>query len=83
MAVTTLLFVLASTSAIAQARKGKWWTAVGVFLPSLGVMALLGSMEWRSTPLFWLAVLFVVAGLGAEAMDYWRTRTPKREQAGR
>ncbi|MFF3359140.1 hypothetical protein ACFYWN_42645 [Streptomyces sp. NPDC002917] len=80
--MATLLFVLASTSAIAQARKGKWWTAVGVILPSLGVMALFGSMEWQNTALFWLAVLFVVAGFGAEAMDYWRTRTRKREQVG-
>lgn len=79
-AVTTLLFVLASVSAIFQARKGQWWTAVAVFLPSLGVAALLGGLEWQSTPLFWLAFMLVVAGFGAEGMAYWRTRTAGRGQ---
>ncbi|MFI2352651.1 hypothetical protein ACH492_37835 [Streptomyces sp. NPDC019443] len=82
VAVTTLLFMLASISAIFQARKGQWWTASAVFLPSLGVAALLGGMEWQSTPLFWLAGMFVVAGFGAEAMAYWSTRTAGRGQAG-
>ncbi|MFF8604885.1 hypothetical protein ACF06X_03025 [Streptomyces sp. NPDC015346] len=81
MAVTVLLVVLASASAIAQARKGRWWTAVAVFLPSLGVVALLGGLEWESTALFWLAALFVVAGFGAEGMAHWRSRTPG-EQVG-
>ncbi|MBT2369549.1 hypothetical protein J7E88_30835 [Streptomyces sp. ISL-10] len=80
VAVTTLLFVLSSASAIVQARKGQWWTAVAHFLPSLAVPALLDGLEWQKTPLFWLAGVFVAAGLGAEAMAYWRTRTAGREQ---
>ncbi|MDF6042273.1 DUF5129 domain-containing protein [Streptomyces sp. JH14] len=79
--MTTVLFVLASVSAIFQASKGQWWTAAAHFLPSLGVAAMLGGMEWQHTPLFWLAgIMFVVAGFGAEAMAYWRTRTAGRGQ---
>ncbi|MER5910032.1 hypothetical protein ABT124_05860 [Streptomyces sp. NPDC001982] len=82
VAVTALVFVLASASAIVQARKGRWWTAVGTFLPSLGVAAMLGAMEWHRPALFWPAVAFVAAGFGAEAMAYWTTRTPGKQQAG-
>ncbi|MBT2389931.1 hypothetical protein J7E87_10980 [Streptomyces sp. ISL-1] len=83
MAVMILIFVFASASAIVQARKGQWWTAGAVFLPSLGmVVLLLGGVERQSTSLFWLGSLFVVAGFGAEAMAYWRTRTRGREQVG-
>ncbi|MFI1394624.1 hypothetical protein [Streptomyces sp. NPDC020681] len=80
--MTMLLFVLASASAIFQACKGEWWTALAVFLPSLGVAALLGALEWQRTSLFWVAGMFVVAGFGAEAMAYWRTRTAGRGQVG-
>ncbi|MGW1000505.1 hypothetical protein [Streptomyces sp. NPDC002520] len=80
--VAVLLLVLASASAIVQARKGRWWSAVAVFLPSLGVAALFGSSEWRSTSLLWLSVMFVAAGFGAEAMAYQKTRTPAKQQAG-
>ncbi|MFF8649812.1 hypothetical protein ACF06D_16490 [Streptomyces griseoluteus] len=83
MTVTALIFVLGSGSAIVQARKGHWWRAGSAFLPVLGmVVMLLGGVERRIASLFWLGCLFVVAGFGAEAMAYWRTRTRGREQAG-
>jgi hypothetical protein len=71
-----LLFVLASASAIAQARKGRWWKAAGVFLPYLGLAALFGSFEGQRTSLFWLALMFLAAGFGAEFMAHWKTRMP-------
>ncbi|MFF9363148.1 hypothetical protein [Streptomyces griseoluteus] len=71
--VTALIFVLGSGSAVVRARKGQWWRAGSVFLPVLGmVVMLLGGVERRIASL---------AGFGAEAMAYWRTRTPLREQA--
>ncbi|WP_345612376.1 hypothetical protein [Streptomyces sanyensis] len=82
VAAATLLVVLASASAIVQARKGQWWTAAAHFLPSLGVAALLGGLEWSRTSLFWLAGMFVVAGLGAEVVAYWRSRRSARERVG-
>ncbi|MFJ9814754.1 hypothetical protein ACIRU3_05675 [Streptomyces sp. NPDC101151] len=75
VAVTALLLLLATASAVFQARKGRWLTAASVFLPSLGAAALLGGVTWQSGPLFSLAVVFVAAGFGAEATACWRTRT--------
>ncbi|MFD9499615.1 hypothetical protein [Streptomyces sp. NPDC060035] len=84
MAVMTVLFVLSSASAINFALKGRWWTAGGVFLPSVGLVAILfGGVERQNTPLFWLGCLLVVAGFGAEAADHWRTRTPAKGQKAR
>lgn len=72
-----LVFVLGLASAIGKARRGQWWTAGAVLLPVLGMVGiLLGGVAWQSTSLFWLGCLFLVAGFGAEAMAYWRARTP-------
>ncbi|WP_406393906.1 hypothetical protein [Streptomyces sp. NBC_00887] len=74
--VTTVLFVLSSASAVNFALKARWWAAVGVFLPSVGLAAvLLGGVVRQSMSLFWLGCLLVVAGLGAEVLDQRRTRT--------
>ncbi|MEU9247605.1 hypothetical protein [Streptomyces sp. NPDC048385] len=82
-AVMALVFVLGLASSVVQARKGQWWRAGAVFLPVLGmVVMLLGGVEQQVTSLFWLGCLLVVAGFGAEAMAYWRTRTLEREQMG-
>ncbi|MEU6384834.1 hypothetical protein ABZ847_14800 [Streptomyces bauhiniae] len=83
MAVMALIFALGLASAVVQARKGQWWRAGSVFLPVLGmVVMLLGGVERRIASLSWLGCLLVVAGFGSEAVDYWRTRTLGREQAG-
>ncbi|MFI5632591.1 hypothetical protein ACIA8E_25080 [Streptomyces sp. NPDC051664] len=75
------IFVLGLASAIGKARKGRWWTAGAVFLPVLGMVGvLLGGVARQSTSFFWLGCLFFVAGFGAEAMAYWRTRTLGREK---
>ncbi|MFJ9863541.1 hypothetical protein [Streptomyces sp. NPDC101165] len=80
MTVMALVFVLGSASAVVQARKGQWWRAASTFLPGLGmVVVLLGGVERQITSLFWLGCLLVVAGFGAEAMAYWRARTPSAE----
>ncbi|MGW0828102.1 hypothetical protein [Streptomyces sp. NPDC002845] len=82
-AVMMLVFVLGLTSAIGKARKGQWWAAGAVFLPSLGMVVMpLGGVERRSASLFWLGCLFVAADFGTEALGYWRTRTLGREQVG-
>ncbi|MFD9542497.1 hypothetical protein [Streptomyces sp. NPDC060022] len=79
LVVMTVLFVLSSASAVNFALKARWWAAVGVFLPSVGLAAiLLGGVERQSMSLFWLGCLLVVAGLGAEALDHRRTRTPAK-----
>ncbi|MGW4823851.1 hypothetical protein ACWEP4_34130 [Streptomyces sp. NPDC004227] len=77
-----LLFVLASASAVVQARKGRWWKAAGIFLPPLGLAVLFGSFEWQRPSLFWLALMFLAAGFGAEFMAYWKTRTPGQRAEG-
>ncbi len=82
MAVTVLLIVLASASAVVQARRGRWWTAVAVLLPSFGVAALLAGLQGPGPSLLWLAGMLVVAGFGAEGMAHWRARTPGKAQAG-
>ncbi|MGW1495582.1 hypothetical protein [Streptomyces sp. NPDC002402] len=83
IAVMTLVLLPGLASAVVHARKGRWWTAGAVFLPALGIVAiLLGGVERQSTSLFWLGCLFLAAGFGAEAIAYWRTRTLGREQAG-
>ncbi|MER7811222.1 hypothetical protein [Streptomyces sp900116325] len=83
-AAMILVFVLGLASAIGKARQGQWWTAGAVLLPVLGMVGiLLGGVAWQSTSLFWLGCLFVVAGFGAEAMAYWRTRTPGTDKAVR
>ncbi|WP_329165373.1 hypothetical protein OHB49_37670 [Streptomyces sp. NBC_01717] len=81
MAAVTPAFVLGLASAIGKARKGQWWTIGAVFLPVLGMVGiLLGGVARQSTSFFRLGCLFVVAGFGAEAMAYWRTRTPGSEK---
>ncbi|MFF3512470.1 hypothetical protein [Streptomyces sp. NPDC002573] len=83
-AVTVLVLVLGSASAVVQARKGQWWRAGSTLLPVLGMAVMLfGGVERRITSLFWLGCLLVLAGFGAEAVAYWRTRTPGSRQAGR
>ena len=84
MAVMALALVLGLASAVVQARKGQWWRAGAVFLPIFGlVVMLLGSVERQIAWVFWLGFIFVVAGFGAEAMTYWKTRTLERARAGR
>lgn len=79
LVVTTVLFVLSAASAVNFALKARWWAAAGVFLPSVGLAAiLLGGVERQSMSLFWLGCLLVAAGLGAEALDHRRTRTPAK-----
>ncbi|MER7182013.1 hypothetical protein ABT404_21420 [Streptomyces hyaluromycini] len=81
MALTALMLVLGSVSALGHARKGRWSKAAEVVLPVLGGnLVLFGGVERHSPPLFWLGVLLVVTGLGIEGLSLWRSRAAQQRQ---
>jgi hypothetical protein len=78
-ALMALILVLGSGLAVRHAQKGRWLKAAETVLPLLGAnLMLFGGVERHITVLFWLGILLVVAGLGAEALALWRARGAER-----
>ncbi|MBV2356864.1 hypothetical protein KUM39_21225 [Streptomyces sp. J2-1] len=73
------LLALALASAVAQARKRRWWRVASTVLPPTGLaLGFPGGFGGDRQPFFWLGTGLVALGLCAELMAYRQSRTTNR-----